>query len=278
MLNLQRVSEAYLEPVTRVVSEILRHDVDLAPSGIMIVGAFCRDIHHEALGHRTHLRPTNDLDVALAITGWDVYTNVTGHFRKVPSASNDIRYSIAGEPVDLLAFGDVENPTGSVTPPPRKEPLSVWGFEEIHRASLDLSLKPTMTIRLPSVPGYTAAKLMAWLDRSEYGEVKDAQDLALTTYWYAESREIEERLWANEGAEAEKEGFDVTLAAARLLGQDVATLIGEERLAELQDRWPGDERLLTKAFKPVETIPWTTDAGRTQEIIRALTRGLTEFN
>lgn len=277
MLNLRRVSEAYLEPVTRVVSEILSHDADLTPGGIMIVGAFCRDIHHEALGHLTYLRQTNDLDVALAITGWEVYTSVTKHFRRVTSASNDIRYSIAGEPVDLLAFGDVENPTGSVTPPPRTEPLSVWGFEEIHRGSLDLSLTPEMTIRLPSVPGYTAAKMMAWLDRSEYGEVKDAQDLALTTYWYAESRAIAERLWANDGAEAGKDGFDVTLAAARLLGQDVAALIGEERLAELCDRWPGDERLLARTFKPVDTIPWTTDPGRTREIIRALTRGLTEL-
>jgi predicted nucleotidyltransferase len=186
------VSEAYLEPVTRVVSEILRHDTDLAPNRIMIVGAFCRDILHEALGHRSPLRPTNDLDVALALTGWETYASVIECFDRVPSASNDIRYSIAGEPVDLLAFGDVEEPTGSVTPPPRDEPLSVWGFEEIHRASVDLSLMSNMTIRLPSVPGYTAAKLMAWLDRSDYGEVKDAQDLALTAFWYGESEAIAE--------------------------------------------------------------------------------------
>lgn len=57
---------------------------------------------------------------------------------------------------------------------------------------------------------------------------------------YAESSEIHDRLYETGVGEAAliAEEFDVTRAAARLLGIDVATEIGPERLAELRERWP----------------------------------------
>jgi predicted nucleotidyltransferase len=44
------------------------------------------------------------------------------------------------------------------------------------------------------VAGYAAAKLGAWLDRSEWHEAKEAGDLALVLYWYAESAAVHDRL------------------------------------------------------------------------------------
>jgi predicted nucleotidyltransferase len=55
----------------------------------------------------------------------------------------------------------------------------VWAFDEIHSGALPLVLSPELTIRIPTVAGFAAAKLGAWLDRAEWLEVKDAADLAL---------------------------------------------------------------------------------------------------
>jgi hypothetical protein len=66
-----------------------------------------------------------------------------------------------------MPFGGVEVPEGIVAPPTRGQPSSVWAFEEIFGASLPLTLSPEITIRIPTVPGFAAAKLGAWLDRAE---------------------------------------------------------------------------------------------------------------
>ena len=64
-----------------------------------------------------------------------------------------IRFRIADVNVDLLPFGQIEDPQGVVEPPSRRETLSVWAFEEIFAASLPLVLSPTLTVRIPTVVG-----------------------------------------------------------------------------------------------------------------------------
>jgi predicted nucleotidyltransferase len=79
--------------------------------------------------------------------------------------------------------------------PHRGESLSVWAFEEVFASSLPLPLTDTLSIRIPTVEGYAVAKLGAWLDRSEWHEAKDAGDLVLIMYWYAESTVVHDRLY-----------------------------------------------------------------------------------
>ncbi len=73
--------------------------------------------------------------------------------------------------------------------------MSVWAFEKIFSRSLPLDLTSAVTIRIPTIAGYAAAKLAAWLDRSQWGEPKDANDLALVAYWYSESPGVADRLY-----------------------------------------------------------------------------------
>lgn len=58
-----------------------------------------------------------------------------------------------------MRFGDIEDPPGISEPPTRKLPLSVWAFGEIFTAADQLTLTPGLAIRIPTVPGYAAAKL-----------------------------------------------------------------------------------------------------------------------
>lgn len=69
----------------------------------------------------------------------------------------------------------------------------MWAFAETFAASLPLALAPNLEVGVPTVAGFTAAKLGAWLDRSEYHETMDATDLALSLHWYSENRDIQDR-------------------------------------------------------------------------------------
>lgn len=139
-----------------------------------------------------------------------------------------------------------------------------------------MSLTPTLAIRIPTVPGYAAAKLAAWLDRSEWGQTKDANDIALIAYWYVESKDVEGRLYdTSEGQQIlVAEEADFPCAAARLLGEDVSKIIGPDRLSELIERWPGDLDVLVRNFAMSTGPRWPEHEARRREVLDALARGL----
>jgi predicted nucleotidyltransferase len=175
----------------------------------------------------------------------------------------------------ICGITKVEQPLGTALPPTRTTALSVWAFDEIFTGALALEL-PTGVVRIPDVPGFAAAKLGAWLDRSLWLEAKDATDLALVLYWYAESTAVAERLY--ETADGNEillaESTDVALAAAHLLGVDVTSTLGQARSRELLDRWPGNTELLLRELVVRGARAWPGDLTRRSRVLGALTRGL----
>jgi predicted nucleotidyltransferase len=274
MNDLSELPVDLIDPIRRVVAA-LAPAADLRPDDVMIVGAVCRDIHHYALGHRFPATATRDLDLALALRSWDAFTAVAATFPRVGDAG--IRFRIADVTVDLLPFGDIEDPRGAATPPTRAEAMSVWAFNEIFASALVLPLRGDITVRLPTVAGYAAAKLAAWLDRSAWNETKDAADLALALYWHAESPSAQDRLYETDDGNGilVAESTDVPLAAARLLGRDITATIGSDRLAELLARWPGEVGLLVRELG-FTGASWPSDLRRRRDLLDALTRGLTD--
>ena len=275
MGDLTKVGTEHLHSVAEVVASALAQAQNLSPERVMLVGAWCRDIWHVAQGHDFPTRTTHDLDLALALSGWETFEELTGAFPKV--GPTGLRFAVAGRHVDLLPFGDeVEDPSGRVKPPTRQGDISVWAFEEVFDHSVELPLTEGISIRLPSIAGYAAVKLAAWLDRSEWRQVKDAGDIALVAYWYAESEDVERRLYESQEGQniLLSEEMDVTAAAARLLGKDMSTVIGEVRLHELLARWPGNIDLLTANFSLDHGPIWVPTRERRQHVIDAITRGL----
>lgn len=275
MLDLSTVADSLLDPVAQVVAGLQEQEPQLEADSIMLVGAWCRDALHAALGHTFSTSATRDVDLALALDEWGTYERLS---RVLPRAGDSgVRFRVAGFVVDLLPFGDVEDPRGTIVPPSRAEGMSVWAFAEIFAGASPLVLTPSLSIRCPTVPGYTAAKLAAWLDRSEWGEVKDANDLALAAHWYSGSGVVASRLYdvPDEQRILVDEEVDVARAAAHLLGRDVAALIGLERAAELLVRWPGDLELLVRNFVHGATRRGVRQARRQRSVVDALTRGLT---
>lgn len=272
MLDLSSTPDEFLHPIDHVLQTALPHTRDLRPDDVLVVGAWCRDVLHHALGHRFVTTATQDLDLALALRSWDSFRALAAAFPRV--GDTGIRFRIADVTVDLIPFGDIEDPTGTTTPPTRREPFSVWAFDEIFAASSPLPLPSGAAIRIPTIAGFTAAKLGAWLDRCANHETKDARDLALAHYWYSQADGVTDRLYTTEpGNDALlAEAVDMPRAAARLLGTDVASTIGALRLDELLARWPGDLDLLARNFG-APGIPML-DESRRRAVIAALTAGL----
>lgn len=278
MLDLASAPTELLDPVNRVVVAATRSVDTLDPASVMVVGAWCRDILHRALGHSFQTAATRDLDLAIAMSSWSTFEALADAFPR--RGNSGIRFEIAGLNVDVVPFGGVEDPVGTSTPPIPAGTLSVWAMDEVRACSLDLELGGGARVRIPSVAGYAAAKLGAWLDRSTWQETKDAGDLALALYWYAESETVADRLYeTDEGQQILiRHDMDVPLAAAELLGADVMSSIGPHRLSELLPRWPGNEELLLRDLNLTEAAGLRWQRDRRTALVHALTRGLRGAN
>jgi predicted nucleotidyltransferase len=275
MNELGELPRVLLDPIAHVVTAVLAHAEDLQPEDLMVVGATSRDLHHHALGHTFAATATHDLDLALALPSWQAFQALAATFPRLGDTGT--RFRIADIAVDLLPFGDIEEPEGTARPPARGEAMSVWAFGEIFAAALALVLPTGVTVKLPTVAGYAAVKIGAWLDRSAWLEAKDAADLALVLYWYAASSSVQDRLYDTQGGNSIliAESADLPLSAARLLGQDICDVIGTARAAELHARWPGNRPLLARELG-FTGAAWPRDTARRQALIDALTRGLTD--
>lgn len=275
MLDLKKSDPALLQLLDAVVSEILAKSRRLQPEDIMVVGAACRDILQSAQGHDFRLRATADVDLGLAIASWTAYDELTEGLAR--AGDTGIRFRIAGVPADLLPFGPVEDPPGTVTPTTRRESMNVWGFAEVFKNALPLPLRGGSTIRIPTIAGYTALKLAAWLDRSAYDEYKDASDIATAIYWYLESKAVEDRIYETDHGNQLliEEKLNTSMVSARLMGEDIAATVGHTRISELAERWPGlRSEQLGPSMTVVNAPRWPSAPGDRNELAAAMERGI----
>lgn len=274
MLSFEGIDVRQLDLARVVVEEILELG-DIDPDEIMVVGASCRDALHAGLGHDFPLRATTDVDVAIALPAWAPYEALVQQLR--PAGNNGIRYLVRDIKVDLMPFGEVEDPVGSVLPLRRDEQMDVFAFSEVFDGSLTLPLGSELSVRVPDPAGYCALKMSAWGNRCLANDFRDGADLAVVTYWYLESAVVEDRLYATEEGIAILQATDMDrlLAAAELLGRDVAAKIGPERTRELEVRWSDLVRRRLVGELGHRSIPrWTADLRRREAVIERLCVGL----
>lgn len=261
-----------LDPL-RLVIETLDKIADFDSETVMIIGAQCRDALHKLQGHDFPLRSTTDLDIAIAISDWEVYERIVSKLR--PSGDTGIRFIVSGIPVDIMPFGTVENPRGSVTPRSRSERIDVFAFREIFTEATPLELGPGSVVRLPTRAGYSALKMKAWCDRSIRYEERDASDLAVACYWYQNDPEVIRGLYESlrGNQHLENAEFNQDLAALAVMAEDIRGTIGIQRASELKNYWEAsDLGYLSKYFTPSLFPPgaWTSDLSTRQQYARHL--------
>lgn len=200
-------------------------DVD----NFMLIGAKCRDILHADFSCETPLRMTRDVDLAMAAQGLESFAWLKEHFSTKDRPWQEI--CVDGMRSDVVPFGAVENPPGEVSPVDGIR-FNVSCFKEVFDSAEHRDFGDGLCIRVPSYPGFAALKLHAWFDRAPGGVYKDASDLALVLTWY-ESRQD---LWDLFPDDDENFGV-VAVMAAWVLGSEIAKTLGQEKTAELLQRF-----------------------------------------
>lgn len=236
MIDLTLVNERIYDSITPVVEQLAAH-AGADPDTILLVGAGCRDVLHAALGHTFPARATTDTDLGIALSDWTVLEKIEDYFVRI--GSNGIRYQIAGIPVDIVPFGEIEDPEGISHPASRREELVVFGFQDVYKHAAPLALPNGQSIRLPHPAGYAALKMRAWIDRAMYGEDKDAKDLALAAFWYQEAPEVQDRLYDTNADDKflSDLDWDTDVAAVKLLALDIADQLSPSNRNDLARRW-----------------------------------------
>jgi predicted nucleotidyltransferase len=145
-----------------------------------LVGAVARDIHLSANECLTSARGTKDIDLAITISDEGQYNQVkaalveTGLFEAHETEVIKLIYKNSLE-VDLLPFGDIEQPNRNVRLTDPTFVLNMPGFTEIYPFVKDFKLDNGQIIKVCTMEGIILLKLIANNDRPQ--RTKDITDI-----------------------------------------------------------------------------------------------------
>jgi len=159
---------------------------------ILVVGAFARDIifakHKQTVG-----RKTIDLDLAISVgtkedfSAMCQYLIAKGTYKETRLAHRLIYNGLGADlEVDLVPFGKIENPPGSIQWPDDFR-MNLLGFEEAlaNANPVKFGNEPELILSVLSLPAFVILKLIAWDDRKDRSK-KDAMDLRSVLKWAAD--------------------------------------------------------------------------------------------
>jgi predicted nucleotidyltransferase len=224
-----RIDPLVLEVIRKVDAIAQKHN-----TSYFLAGAAAREI---ILRHVFGLWPgrrTLDVDFAIAVRDWPHFHELKNAlieeagFVAVANVVQRVKYP--GPPpmiIDLIPFGGVENADETIAWPPDGDiVMHVAGFGDALVSAVQVKVDDSLTIPVVSVPALIVLKLFAWMDRRQENN-KDADDIFTILRQYADAGN-EDRLYEENLALLEEEGFDFELAGARLAGIDAAGMISDE--------------------------------------------------
>lgn len=203
-------------------------------SDFFVIGATARDIILRVLVNTSARRKTKDLDIAIAVTGWDKYNEICqaliadGLEKSIHQAQ---RFYFGDYEVDIVPYGVVAKTDDNIYWPPEETiAMSVKGFDEVLSEAITVSIDNEFEIRIASLHGLFLLKINAWLDRN-IGTNKDAEDMwyIVDNYYFAnEERGIHPEVY-------ELDGFDLAVGGAYWMAHDIADLLSNEQIAYYAD-------------------------------------------
>lgn len=200
-----------------------------------VVGATARDLILEYVYQSGIRRATKDIDFGVAVESWEQYERLkkalikTGKFRSDGKIEQRLWWTGSGEnmKIDLVPYGGVESPIGTVTFSPTGFEMNTSGFAEAYEDALTLKISKDLQIRIVSLAGLAVLKFIAYDDRPQQRQT-DLSDILFLMETYLEAGN-EERLYADDNL-LNDENFDLRSVGARMLGRDMAKLLTGQTL------------------------------------------------
>jgi predicted nucleotidyltransferase len=188
-----------------------------------------RDMLLEHVHDMSKERKTMDVDIGVMVGSWAEFSEFSeamtaNGFERHPSVPHRFRSDNSGV-IDVVPFGGLADAEGFISWPPDDNPIMrVTGFDDALRHCLPVEVGTDQVVNIVSLPGLAMLKLLAWNDR-RFDSTKDAQDLALLLRLYGDF--AKDRLFDSESELMERHGFDIEMAGAELLGQDIGATASE---------------------------------------------------
>jgi len=200
-----------------------------------VIGALARDLHLQHLNDIDAPRRTRDVDVAVALDGWQSYADlrdrlITDHEFTNESPKQRVR-SPEGIQVDLVPFGGIADSSGQIRFPPDDRPeMTVLGLEEARQTTVSVTLGDGVQFEVVSLPALGLLKLIAWDERPRQ-RVHDAQDLCFILRWYY-SVKIDTIVEKHYDL-IDVDDFSEALTSAQAFGRELSSLlVGSDALRE----------------------------------------------
>jgi predicted nucleotidyltransferase len=226
--KIDRVRLQALEKVSKVA--------DSLGVPFFIIGAAARDLILMNGHNIGTIRATLDIDFGVRVPSWGEYLKLkqglveTSEFAETEDVQRLMFQSSLR--IDLIPFGPIADKTHTIKWPPDQEiMMSILGFEEAfrHSRTVRLSSNPNLDIKIVTLAGLAAMKIISWKDRYPERD-RDAIDLALIIRNYAEAGNFE-RIF-NEALDlVDSEGYDSVSVGARILGRDIAVVLSADTKA-----------------------------------------------
>lgn len=233
-MSLNISSEKIDNPLLIDLLRQLNHTFSRIGSDFFVIGATARDIILQVLANTSARRKTRDLDIAIAVTGWDKYNEVCSALIEdgfVKATHQAQRFYFGDYEVDIVPYGAVAKADDNIYWPPEETiAMSVKGFDEVLKEAITVCVNNEFEIRIASLHGLFLLKLNAWLDRN-IGTNKDAEDMwyIVDNYYFAnEERGVHPEVY-------ELDGFDLTVGGAYWMAHDIADLLSNEQIAYYAD-------------------------------------------
>ena len=220
MIDLSECAE--LRWLASVVADIAAADLQREP---ILVGAMARDVLlRHAHGIDTG-RATEDADFAIAVADWHDFQQVKdrllarGAFKPSRRRVHGLEHR-AIPWIDLIPFGGLERQDKTIAWPPDGEPvMNVLGFQEASATAVTVLLPGDQQALTVCLPMLAALKLLAWEDRRELADDRDAEDLMVILEKYLDAGNLAQ--FPQDAEVVLGKEFDYATAGALLAGRDL---------------------------------------------------------
>jgi len=220
-------------------------EAELVAQGIdfYLIGAIARDIWLTALHNIEPGRITRDLDLAVLLANEEQYQQLrdqligTGRF----IGRRENAYTLIfedGRPVDLLPFGALSMEQSVSVTGRGLTTIRVDGFQEVYEAGTESVEIDNQPFRVCTLASIVLLKFIAYDDRPEHRQ-KDILDISAILRHYFDI--VEDDIYENHNDLFSNDEFDITLAAARVMGRQIAPIVAlshalRQRINQIIDR------------------------------------------
>jgi len=197
-------------------------------SEFYIIGATARDIIISGIHDHEVGRTTADLDIAIAIPDWSIFQEISSALIKIEGFHKSEKlqqrfYYKRDFKLDIVPFGEIAKADNKIYWPPEENfAMSVIGFTQVAKYTLEVEIDNKLTVNVASLPGIYLLKLAAWRDRNIETN-KDADDMAFIISVYLDINM--ERAALNHYDLFESEAFTTFISGATLLGRDISDIL-----------------------------------------------------